>query len=48
MTNRTLTASAATRTAMQMAWRADAYRPAAARALAEFAADYFRTWRGDT
>ena len=28
-------------------WRAGAYRPAAARALAEFAAGYFRTWRGD-
>ena len=77
MTNTTLTASAATRTAMQipaswpanppvgwlhldapdldvpcrrtlsLVWRADAYRPAAARALTEFAAGYFRTWRGD-
>lgn len=32
---------------LSLAWRADAYRPAAARALTDFAAGYFRTWRGD-
>jgi DNA-binding transcriptional LysR family regulator len=32
---------------LSLVWRADAYRPAAARALSEFAAGYFRTWRGD-
>ena len=35
------------RRTLSLVWRADAYRPAAARALAEFAAGYFRTWRGD-
>jgi hypothetical protein len=33
--------------ALSLVWRADAYRPAAARALTEFAAGYFRTWRGE-
>ena len=32
---------------LSLVWRADAYRPAAARALTEFAAVHFRTWRGD-
>jgi DNA-binding transcriptional LysR family regulator len=31
---------------LSLVWRAGAYRPAAARALTEFAAGYFRTWRG--
>ena len=35
------------RRTLSLVWRAGAYRPAAARALAEFAAGYFRTWRGD-
>jgi DNA-binding transcriptional LysR family regulator len=35
------------RRTLSLVWRADAYRPAAARALTEFAAGYFRTWRGD-
>ena len=35
------------RRTLSLVWRADAYRAAAARALAEFAAGYFRTWRGD-
>jgi DNA-binding transcriptional LysR family regulator len=35
------------RRTLSLVWRADAYRPAATRALAEFAAGYFRTWRGD-
>jgi DNA-binding transcriptional LysR family regulator len=35
------------RRTLSLVWRADAYRPAAARALADFAAGYFRTWRGD-
>ena len=35
------------RRTLSLVWRADAYRPAAARALAEFAVGYFRTWRGD-
>jgi DNA-binding transcriptional LysR family regulator len=35
------------RRTLSLVWRADAYRPAAARALVEFAAGYFRTWRGD-
>jgi DNA-binding transcriptional LysR family regulator len=35
------------RRTLSLVWRADAYQPAAARALADFAAGYFRTWRGD-
>jgi DNA-binding transcriptional LysR family regulator len=35
------------RRTLSLVWRTDAYRPAAARALTEFAAGYFRTWRGD-
>jgi hypothetical protein len=35
------------RRTLSLVWRADAYRPAAALALAEFAGGYFRTWRGD-
>jgi DNA-binding transcriptional LysR family regulator len=35
------------RRTLSLVWRADAYRPAAARALTEFAAGYFRTWRGE-
>jgi DNA-binding transcriptional LysR family regulator len=35
------------RRTLSLVWRADAYQPAAARALVEFAAGYFRTWRGD-
>ena len=35
------------RRTLSLVWRADAYRPAAARALADFATGYFRTWRGD-
>jgi len=35
------------RRTLSLIWRAGAYRPAAARALTEFAAGYFRTWRGD-
>jgi DNA-binding transcriptional LysR family regulator len=35
------------RRTLSLVRRADAYQPAAARALAEFAAGYFRTWRGD-
>ena len=35
------------RRTLSLVWRADAYRTAAARALTEFAAGYFRTWRGD-
>jgi DNA-binding transcriptional LysR family regulator len=35
------------RRTLSLVWRADAYQPAAARALTEFAAGYFRTWRGD-
>jgi DNA-binding transcriptional LysR family regulator len=34
------------RRTLSLVWRAGAYRPAAARALAGFAAGYFRTWRG--
>ena len=36
------------RRTLSLVWRADAYLPAAARALADFAAGYFRTWHGDT
>ena len=35
------------RRTLSLVWRADAYRPAATRALTDFAAGYFRTWRGD-
>ena len=35
------------RRTLSLVWRTDAYRPAAARVLTEFAAGYFRTWRGD-
>ena len=35
------------RRTLSLVWRADAYRPAAARALTEFAIGYFRTWSGD-
>jgi DNA-binding transcriptional LysR family regulator len=35
------------RRTLSLVWRADAYRPAAARALTEFAIGYFRSWRGD-
>ena len=35
------------RRTLSLVWRADAYLSAAARALAEFAPGYFRTWRGD-
>jgi DNA-binding transcriptional LysR family regulator len=35
------------RRTLSLVCRADAYRPAAARALTDFAAGYFRTWRGD-
>ena len=35
------------RRTLSLVWRTDAYQPAAARALVEFAAGYFRTWRGD-
>jgi DNA-binding transcriptional LysR family regulator len=35
------------RRTLSLVWRADAYRPAAARALTEFAVGYFRTWPGD-
>ena len=35
------------RRTLSLVWRTDAYRPAAARALTDFAAGYFRTWRGD-
>ena len=35
------------RRTLSLVWRADAYQPAAARALVEFAAGYFSTWRGD-
>ena len=35
------------RRTLRLVWRADAYRPAAARALTDFAAGYFRTWRGE-
>ena len=35
------------RRTLSLVWRADAYQPAAARALVEFAAGYFRTWRGE-
>lgn len=35
------------RRTLSLVWRADAYQPAAARALVEFAAAYFRTWRGE-
>jgi DNA-binding transcriptional LysR family regulator len=35
------------RRTLSLVWRAGAYRPAAARALTEFAAGYFRSWRGD-
>jgi DNA-binding transcriptional LysR family regulator len=35
------------RRTLSLVWRADAYQPAAARVLVEFAAGYFRTWRGD-
>src|SRR6266702_2854209 len=35
------------RRTLSLVWRAGAYQPAAARALTEFAAGYFRTWRGD-
>ena len=35
------------RRTLSLAWRTDAYQPAAARALTEFAAGFFRTWRGD-
>jgi DNA-binding transcriptional LysR family regulator len=37
----------ACRRTLSLVWRADAYLSAAARALAEFAVGYFRTWRGD-
>lgn len=36
------------RRTLSLVWRADAYQPAAARALTDFAASYFRTWRGDS
>ena len=36
------------RRTLSLVWRADAYQPAAARALVEFAAGYFRTWRGES
>jgi DNA-binding transcriptional LysR family regulator len=35
------------RRTLSLVWRADSYLSAAARALAEFAVGYFRTWRGD-
>jgi DNA-binding transcriptional LysR family regulator len=35
------------RRTLSLAWRTDAYQPAAARALTDFAAGFFRTWRGD-
>ncbi len=35
------------RRTLSLVWRADAYLPAAARALAEFAAGYFRAWPGE-
>jgi DNA-binding transcriptional LysR family regulator len=35
------------RRTLSLVWRADAYRPTVARALTEFAAGYFRSWRGD-
>jgi len=35
------------RRTLSLVWQADAYQPAAARALTEFAAGYFRTWHGD-
>jgi len=35
------------RRTLSLVWRDDAYLPAAARALSEFAVGYFRTWRGD-
>jgi DNA-binding transcriptional LysR family regulator len=35
------------RRTLSLVWRADAYQPATARAVTEFAAGYFRTWRGD-
>jgi len=35
------------RRTLSLVWRADAYQPAAARALVEFAAGYFRAWRGE-
>jgi DNA-binding transcriptional LysR family regulator len=33
---------------LSLVWRADAYQPAAARALTEFAVGYFRAWRGES
>ena len=36
------------RRTLSLVWRADAYLSAAARALAEFAVGYFRTWRGES
>ncbi len=36
------------RRTLSLVWRADAYLSASARALAEFAVGYFRTWRGDS
>jgi DNA-binding transcriptional LysR family regulator len=35
------------RRTLSLVWRAGAYQPAAALALTEFAAGYFRTWTGD-
>ena len=35
------------RRTLSLVWRADAYQTAAARALVEFAASYFRAWRGE-
>jgi len=35
------------RRTLSLVWRTDAYRPAAARALTDFAAGYFRTWTGE-
>ena len=36
------------RRTLSLVWRADAYLPTAAWALADFAVGYFRTWHGDT
>ena len=35
------------RRTLSLVWRADAYLSVAARALAEFAVGYFRSWPGD-
>jgi DNA-binding transcriptional LysR family regulator len=35
------------RRTLSLVWRVDAYLSAAARALTEFAAGHFLTWRGD-